>query len=374
MGHATPPPFLVDGLRQLLSQVGTFPDDSSASHNGSDNLHSDLISVEDDRVQYCHVDVQELCDDASFEAVMCLLLNRQQPDMEELADVSSVLADAASIDQPVVDTIGTVPLQTRPLDLLPLSIALLSCFDPTPADRCLQASQSQFWRVMAQLPVLFHVAFGGRLKDGRIAGVGESESLSYAGRLLQVLRDDDRVPTAAEERAMNAVMICECVTEMRPASLLARFFGSAVNDTVAGLKAASSLYVSQLRNDPFSWTTKKLREFQSPEEAHRWWLSRQPRSMPFGFQDASEDPRTGILRNECRELLGSVPAMVLESCAARLESLQARQEKFPTTDWVAARTLTLLNVPEDRISLAVGIARMVGWAANTIEQHTAKAC
>jgi citrate synthase len=41
-------------------------------------------------------------------------------------------------------------------------------------------------------------------------------------------------------------------------------------------------------------------------------------------------------------------------------------------DWAAARTLTLLNVPEDRISLAIGIARMVGWAAQTIEQHTSR--
>ncbi|MEZ6133164.1 MAG: citrate/2-methylcitrate synthase [Planctomycetaceae bacterium] len=356
MGHITPAPHLLKGLRQLLDHVGIVPVNSV----GSGDVHSELISIRDDRVEYCHVDVQELCDDGSFEAVMSLLLKRRTSDMDELADLSSVLTDAATVDQPVVETIGTVPLQTRPLDLLPLSVALLSCFDPTPDDRCLEASQSQFWRVMAQLPVLFHVAFGGRLIDGRIVGHDDAAPLSYAGRLLQVLRDDHCVPTAAEERAMNTVMICECLTEMRPACLLARFFGSAVNDSVAGLKAATSLYVSQLRNDPFLWTTQKLRGFQSPQDAHRWWLSRQSRSMPFGFQDAAEDPRTGILRNECRELLGSVPAMVLESCAARLESLQAGQQKYPTIDWAAARTLTLLNVPEDRISLAIGIARMVG--------------
>jgi citrate synthase len=61
--------------------------------------------------------------------------------------------------------------------------------------------------------------------------------------------------------------------------------------------------------------------------------------------------------------------MVLESCAARLEKLMAAQGQFPTTDWLAARVLTLLNVPQDRISLAVGIARLSGWAAHTTEQH-----
>ena len=61
--------------------------------------------------------------------------------------------------------------------------------------------------------------------------------------------------------------------------------------------------------------------------------------------------------------------MVIESAAARLEAILGAEGMQPTIDWTAARALTMLNVPEDRISLAIGIARMVGWAAQTIEQH-----
>ena len=59
----------------------------------------------------------------------------------------------------------------------------------------------------------------------------------------------------------------------------------------------------------------------------------------------------------------------MESCASRLETVLGREGLMPTTDWAASRVLTMLDVPEDRISLAIGIARMVGWAAQTIEQH-----
>ena len=160
---------------------------------------------------------------------------------------------------------------------------------------------------------------------------------------------------------------------MRLVCFLTRVVGGTVNDIVAGLKAASSMYVAQLRNDPFAWTAAQLKSFRSPDQAEQWWQARKQKSMPFGFQNADEDARAALLRLQCRELLGTVDRMVMESASARLESILAQQGLHPTTDWAAARTLTMLNVPEDRISLAVGIARMVGWAAQSIEQQTSGA-
>lgn len=370
MEQARPAPHLVNGLRQLLKDVSCTPETVHSGLEGVVCGETELIGFHNDSVDYCGVDVRLLCDSGSFEAVIWLLLHQYLPDVEEEADASAVLTESAVIDQPVADMIGTVPLQTRPLDLLPLCIQLLSCFDTTPGDRSLEASHSQFWRVMAQLPVLLHVAFGGRLDEGRALDSDETKSMSFAGRLLQILRDDNVTPTAVEEHAMNVVMICECLTEMRAACFSARFFGSAVNDIIASLKSASSMFVSQLRNDPFAWTSDCLSSFRSPDDAERWWRARSPQTMPFGFAEQDEECRSQILREQCRELLGSVDSMVLEASVARLESLLGRDGKYPTVDWTAARILTLLNVPEDRISLAIGIARMVGWAAQTVEQHS----
>ncbi|MEO2016553.1 MAG: citrate/2-methylcitrate synthase [Fuerstiella sp.] len=372
MEHALPAPHLVKGLHQIVNDLYQTPDTVHSGLSGVICGETELFGCRNGRVEYCGVDVEDLCAEGCFESVIWLLLKGSTAVPDELADISTILAESAVVDQPVSETIATVPLQTRPLDLFPLSIALLSCFDPTPGDRSFEASRSQFWRVMAQLPVLLHVAFGGQLQEGRaLCGDESSKTLSYAGRLLQILRDDNCEPTPVEEQAMNAVMICECMTEMRPACFSARFFGSAVNDIVAALKAASSMFVSQLRNDPFAWSSARLKSFRSPDHADRWWKTRQPKGMPFGFhREDEEDLRVAILRQQSRELLGSLESIVMESSAARLESLLAREGLFPTTDWAAARTLTLLNVPEDRISLAIGIARMVGWAAQTIEQHT----
>ena len=84
------------------------------------------------------------------------------------------------------------------------------------------------------------VAFGGKLYDGKAFDPSKESAMTFAGQLLQILRQDDVAPSPREEQAMNAVMICQCLTEMRPACFSARVFGRAVNDVVAGMKAASS--------------------------------------------------------------------------------------------------------------------------------------
>lgn len=368
MGHSTPTQ-IADGLRKLVTDVAAPSEGRKNSLRGVVCGETQLLGFNGDRVEYCGFDVAELVDDGMFESVISLLMNRVEPGPEQLADTCSILADSAVVDLPSAETIASIPLQTRPLDLFPLCISLLDCFDPIPGDSSVEASQSRFWRVMAQLPVLFHVAFGGKLYDGKAFDPSKECAMTFAGQLLQILRQDDVPPSPREEQAMNAVMTCQSLTEMRPACFSARVFGSAVNDVVGGLKAASSMFVSQLRNDPFAWMSSRFRSFSSPDHAASWWKSRETQTMPYGFQEGQEDYRAILLRRECRELLGSLPSIVMESSCERLETILATKGMYPTMDWTATRALTLLNVPEDRIALAIGMARIVGWGAHAMEQH-----
>ena len=385
MEHSTPTIHLVNGLKSLvetlenqdtsLNIVSDLPDHEPATRQS----RTSLVETANGHSSYCDADLQSLCDDSCFESVMWLLIHRSRPDHEQLADAVAILNDAAVIDRPLAEAISTVPLQTRPLDFLTLSISLLSCFDPTPTDASVHASRSQFWTLMAQLPVLMHVALGGDIQDGRpvfpsgcsdpdISADVDVPSSSWAGRLLQILRADNCPVSATEEHAMNVLMTCECITNDRAADLTARSVGTAVTDITAAWKASSAVFVSQLRNDPYAWTASLMHRFVNPSYAEQWWHSRKGKPMPFGFSDAPEEDRSMLLREQCRELLGSVPAMVMEASCSRLEAVRADDKRFPTTDWTATRLLSLLGVPEDRISVAIGMARLVGWAAHHLDQ------
>lgn len=364
-----PAPHLVQGLRRLIQDISVPAPLPGHGLTGIPCGTTALISFQSESLQYCGEPIEELVSAGCFERVIWLLLTGGLPEDEQLADIQSVLNDAAVIDVAASEMLERIPVGTRPLDLFPLSISLLSFFDPTPHDQSAEATRSRVWRLLAQLPLMLAAGLGKPLHYGTLPNADEAAVLSWAGRLLLCLRDDDRLPTPAEDAAMNAVMICECLTEMRPACFAARFAGSTVNHIVAALQAASSLYVSQLRNDPFEWTCDLLRTFQGPAAAEAWWRRREGQSMPFGFSDTVHDPRPQLLRDVCRSLLGSHGRIVLEASACRLERLLAAQQLYPTIDWVAARAMTLLNIPADRQALVVAMARLAGWAAQAIEQQ-----
>jgi 2-methylcitrate synthase len=367
MGRPQPPtPEFKHGLQRLVNDVTGYTRDVSAGLNGVCCGSTDLISFGNQSVQYAHEPVTELVADGSFERVICLLLNGVLPVDEQMGDVEAILADAAVIDPGIVEILCNLPLGARPLNLLPLSISLLSFFDPTPHDNTLPATRSRILRLLAQLPVVVAAALDG----GELQPTQDIPELSWPGRLLHQLRGHSAVPSPIEDEAVNILMICQCLTAMRPACFAGRVAAATIDHIPTSVQNASSLFVAQLRNDPFHWTSNALKGLTGPRSAEAWWIRREGAPMPFGFSSRTSDPRPQILSDVCTSLLGSYDRIVLESSARRLERILEELELFPTMDWMAARILTLLDVPPDRQSLLIAFARLVGWSAQAIEQSS----
>ena len=176
-------------------------------------------------------------------------------------------------------------------------------------------------------------------------------------------------PSAAEDSAMNTLMICQCLTEMRPACFTARFAASATTDILAALQSAATVFGSQLRNDPYLWTSELLQNFRDPSQAEAWWRRREGQPMPFGFSNSNDDLRADILAETVLTRLGSADRIRLAGCAARLEKVLAANLFFPTADWVSTKVMTLLDIPPERQAIVIGMARLVGWSAQAIEQQ-----
>ena len=428
---ALPAAHLIQGLRRLVEDVTRT--DLNPSKGLTDVVcgETELISFGDNGIRYCDVAVEELVEQGSFERVIWLLLNQTLPTEEELADCSSIMADAAVIDPSVARLLAHLPMSARPLDLFPLCVSLLSFFDPTPQDLSPEAARWRVWRILAQLPLIVSAALGdlsdvdgheepseqpsagnghGSIKshDSKPSSNGytnrlvadpsemvaetdvfgshsehhpefrfpatelspEESELSWAGRLLFRLRGRKNRPTAAEDQAMNAILICECLTEMRPACFAARFGISTTNHIAAALQSASTIFATQLRNDPFGWISDLLKGFRDPSQAEAWWRRREGQPMPFGFTSATNDNRAALLSEFTGRMLGSIDRIRVAAVAARLEKILANEQLVPTTDWSAARLMTLLDIPADRQALVIVIARLVGWSAQAIEQQS----
>jgi citrate synthase len=369
---AQPARHLMKGLRRLVNDIRV-----SSTVNGSGLKDvvcgtTSLLSFGDSAVSYCGQSIDDLTTQPSFERVLWLLLHQTLPTEEELADSCSIMADSAVIDQSALEMVSHLPLSARPLDVFPLCISLLSFFDPTPQDSSPDAARSRILRLLAQLPMILSAGFGDTFEECRLGphGLSSDETeLSWAGRLLYRLRRSNARPSAAEDSAMNTLMICQCLTEMRPACFTARFAASATTHIVAALQSAATVFVSQLRNDPYLWTSELLQNFHDPGQAEAWWRQRDGQPMPFGFSLSNDDLRADILAESVLTLLGSTDRIRLAGCAARLEKTLAISHFFPTADWVSAKVMTLLDIPPERQAVVIGMARLAGWSAQAIEQQ-----
>lgn len=368
-----PAPHLLEGLRRLVRDIQRTSRQETAGLDGVICGQTELLTFPPDGVSFCGELVEQLVQSQPFEGVAWLLLTGNLPDEEILADWTSLISDAAVLPESAADLFSILPAGTHPIDLFPLSLSLLSFFDPTPQDMCIQASQSRLWRVMGQLPQLLDWGLNGAstipVSQSAAGRQEDSEDLAWAGRLLQIFRGDNKRPAPCEEAAMNLLMTCQCLTEMRPACFVARITASTTGNLMTALQTASTVFVSQLRNDPFCWAAELLQSFQTPAQAEAWWRRREGQQMPFGFASTVSDGRVRLLADASNTLLGSVNNLRIAAGAERLEKILAGENLAPTIDWMAARTMTLLNIPEDRQALLIGLSRLVGWAAQAIEQQ-----
>lgn len=369
---AQPATHLMDGLRRLVNDIRVT---STADRSGLTDVvcgTTSLLSFGDSVISYCGQSIDDLTTDPLFERVLWLLLHQSLPTEEELADCCSIMADSAVIDRSALEMVSHLPLSTRPLEFFPLCISLLSFFDPTPSDSSPDAARSRVLRLLAQLPMILSAGLGDADNSDCLRSTAlsaDETELSWAGRLLHRLRCSTERPSAAEDAAMNALMICQCLTEMRPACFTARIAASATTHIMAAQQSAATVFVSQLRNDPYLWASELLSGFQSPGQAEAWWRRREGQAMPFGFSTSHDDVRAEILADKVLTLLGSGDRIRLAGCAARLEKVLAAEQYFPTADWLSVKVMTLLDIPPDRQAIVIGMARLAGWSAQAIEQQ-----
>ncbi len=368
-----PTDYMSQGLKRLVDDI-----DASVRNEVFGLEHvicgfSDLAGFNQDHVEYCGIDVVTLVETLPFEGVIWLLLTGHLPTDDQLADAAAILRESGVVEQSAIDALTGLPLRTQPLEMLPLAVSMLSYFDPTQIDRTAAATRSRVWRMLAQLPVLLSAALDSIMPtedvDGALIRPSLAASILATARGPQRSGAEEKIITPSEEDAMNAVLICQCLTELRPACFTARFFGSTVGDVVPSLRSATSLYVAQMRNDPYEWICRHLRSFENPDDAQQWLLKRQEQTLPFGFSRDPADPRSMILSGVSRQLLGCPDRIRTAACAERLERLMSESSWHPTMDWHTSVVLTLLDIPPERTSLVIALSRMVGWAAQAIDQN-----
>jgi citrate synthase len=357
---------LLHGLRRLVHDLETRSNPELAGLTDVICGQTSLLQFTDTDVLYCGVDVTSLAAEP-FEKTAWLLLHQSPPTDEQIGDWAALIRDAGMLEESPRDLFAHLPAGLKPIDLFPLCLQLLASFDAEcPEHQPADSAHSLVWRLLGRLPLFFDAALNSSSAHQCPTDVGE---LTWAGRLLYWIRGNQQLPSAAEESAINSLLVNTCLTEMRPACFVARLSGSSRCGLTAGLQSAAALFAGQLRRDPYEWAARLLYSFSGPESADKWLQKRERPGMPFGFASTVADNRASLLRQAAQNLLGNLERIAISAAATRLERRLATENLAPTIDWMAVKLMVMLDIPPERQSLVIGMARLIGWAAHAIEQQ-----
>lgn len=325
------------------------------------------ISTFDDGPRIRGYNLGDLMRRASFAEVAYLLLERELPDGERLADFQSVLSESTDVPEAITGLVSSLPLHVPPLEVMRTALSSLAHFDPQPDERDRTALVNQTLRLLAKLPRVL----AARIADAKVRPMVEPDcDLSFTAYFLECLIGREVSPEA--EGAFDAALTVVAEQGLDASTLAARAAVSTGGDLYTAVTAALSVWSGPLHGGPRAEVIKWVRqaiEF-GPEDYLQNEFSQGHSFAGFDVRLlVVGDQRAAWLKPYCRELADRSGQSRFEDAAALLEKRIAEETGAgPTLDWSLSRLLMYLGVDANFFKAVAAIARIVGWAAHADEQ------
>lgn len=339
-----------------------------AGANGMPFSETSVSSI-GDGLRYRGYAIEELVDQSNFLEVAFLVVHGDLPSHEQLADLQAILTEASILEPDLLAWVERIPLNASAIDVLRTGVSLIALAD-SHEDESNPAIVWDFTqRLLAQLPYLIaarhRIARGEKLLDSR-------DDLSYAGNLLWLLTG--REPTAAAERACDALLILTAEHEFAPSTCAARIVASTRSDFHSAVIAGMSAIKGAWHGGPGRQIIDILEAVGRPESARlivRAVLEQYERIPGFWHRVyRTSDPRAELLAPFCRKVAEEKGRLRSEDIAQAVESaVWDEQQILPSLDWPAARLLHYLDLDADLFVPIFVTSRMISWAAHYIEQQ-----
>ena len=317
---------------------------------------------------YAGINIHELAENATFEEVIFLLLNRRLPKADELRQLDQSLKAQRAIPEGIVSLLRLLPKTTEPMDALRSAVSALSSYDPTPEDNSLDASRNRVLRLIAQMPTL--VASFQRIRSGQ-ALIPPQAKLSHAANFLHMLSGKEPDPTSA--RVFDIALILHADHGFNASTFAARVTASTLSDVYSAITSAIGTLKGPLHGGANQRVMEMLIEIgdSDPLAYVKDLLARHEKVMGFGHRVyRTEDPRATHLRKMSQQLSLATRNLKWFEMSKKIEDFMIAEKKInANVDFYSASVYYTLGIPTDLFTLLFAMSRMSGWGAHILEQY-----
>jgi len=315
-------------------------------------------------------DATLLARDVFFEDAWHLVLFGSLPTASEATAFGTRVGALRPLDGRTVDLLrATVGSGTEPMHALRVALAALGLGDrplmDLPEDERIEAAL----RSAAVTPTILAAAH--RLARGE----EPAEADPAAGHAADYLRMATGNTDPADAAALQTYLVATIDHGINASTFAGRVIASTGSDMTSCLLGALGAFLGPLHGGAPSRALAALDEIGDPSRTREWVrgkIARDERIMGFGHAVyRTHDPRSELLKDVARRYDSPLVRQALQVEAeieTAINELKPGRRLYANVEYYAGVVMGEVGLPPSMFTPTFGVARVVGWTANVLEQ------
>lgn len=366
-------------IRKLYKELGYFTYDPGFMSTASCSSEITYLDGDEGTLLYRGYPIAQLAEHSTFLEVCYLLLNKNLPNKQELADFEYMISRHTMLHDQVQYFFRGFRRDAHPMATVVGVVGALSAFyhddmnihDPEQRKRSAH-------RLIAKMPTI--AAWSYRYSVG-LPFVYPRNDLSYAEDFLHLMFSVPTEPYKVDPlhaKALEVIMILHADHEQNASTSTVRLAGSSEANPFAAVAAGIASLWGPAHGGANEAVINMLRDIESSGLPLSHWVARAKdkndrfRLMGFGHRVYKNyDPRAKIIRELANEILDRLPAndpnQKLFAIARELEQVALSDEYFkarnlyPNVDFYSGVIFLSMGIPVSMFTVMFALARTIGW-------------
>jgi citrate synthase len=327
------------------------------------------------RLTYRGYDIDDLAPSASFEEVVHLLLYGHLPTASELESLKRELASRASLPEPLIAAMQSVPKTAWPMDVMRTVTSGLSLFVPANNKGEHVSDVHSAIELIAKMTTI--VAAWDRIRRG-LDPIAPRPDLSHAANFLYMRTG--KMPADIEVEALNTYFVLLADHSYNASTFSARVTASTRADIYAATTSAIATLTGDLHGGAASASYNNLVAIGKPENVEKWVrdeIGKGNRIMGMGHREYRvRDPRAKHLDAMAKRISEHKGNTQWYAIARRLEEVSQTmlaaahpdRKIYANVDFYTAPLFADLGIDGDEFTALFACGRIAGWTAHILEQ------
>ena len=315
--------------------------------------------------------VQELCDKCCFEEVAYLVINGELPSKKQLKKFIKEERSNRKLSRQILKDIQKMPKKAHPMDVVRTAVSLMALEDKETKYNTPEANMRKAMRIFAKTPAAVAAFFRVR-KNKKI--INPKKNLSFSENFFHMCFG--KVPSKEIVKAFDVSLILYAEHSFNVSTFTARTITSSLSDIHGAIIGAIASLKGSLHGGANEEVMHMMDKIKKPENALKWInkaLDNKDVVMGFGHRVyKSGDSRVPTMKNYFKKVAKIKKDKTYQKIYDIVEKVMIdRKDIHPNLDYPTGPTYHLMGFDTDFFTPIFVIARITGWSAHIMEQHTA---